>query len=433
MDGKARSTKARSAKASLQFTGTAIAWVGPVGPSRGKARVYIDGRLVTTVNTWASTFRASRVLFTKSWAKVGTHRISIVANGTPGHPMVALDAFLVRRERVAQSPAPTPAPATSVRVTSVAALLDKLADDSVTEIVVANGTYRVSPASSKASNSLWIDVAVREPDQAGRRPGRDARRGDLRRRRHDRFRVYRIPRRRPRPDLGRVPVRQRPGDLDRRGDLRRGWWRAPGPGSVPDHDAQPHDDRPGPGGTTTRNTRSRRSTSAGTGPHDLLFEDITVDGRGYLASAFHFDHSDCHPPQRVERDRPPAHRHRHPAGDHPVGRPLRDIVFDYADITTRPMSRPLRAGSGIRLVQHRLDRLRLRDRLLQLAGQQPVRRHVRQQQLPLTVRAASIRVTIGRERRPAPDRRRRHAPSRSAPDRRRPTECQGRRWCRVAP
>ena len=110
MDGKARATKARSAKASLQFTGSAIAWVGPVGPSRGKARVYIDGKLVTTVNTWASTFRASRVLFTRSWAKVGTHRISIVANGTAGHPTVALDAFLVRREKVAQS-APTPVPA----------------------------------------------------------------------------------------------------------------------------------------------------------------------------------------------------------------------------------------------------------------------------------------------------------------------------------
>jgi hypothetical protein len=28
------------------------------------------------------------------------------------------------------------------------------------------------------------------------------------------------------------------------------------------------------------------------GPHDLLFEDVTVDGRGGLASAFHFFRSD---------------------------------------------------------------------------------------------------------------------------------------------
>jgi hypothetical protein len=108
LGGKAGWTRARGAKASLKFTGTAIAWVGPVGPTRGKARVYIDGTLVKTVNTWASSFRASRVLFTKSWATTGTHRITIIANGTPGHPTVALDAFLVRRGAATSNPAPTP-------------------------------------------------------------------------------------------------------------------------------------------------------------------------------------------------------------------------------------------------------------------------------------------------------------------------------------
>ena len=237
MDGKARSTNARSAKASLQFTGTAIAWVGPVGPSRGKARVYIDGKLVTTVNTWASTFRASRVLFTKSWTKVGTHRISIVANGTAGHPTVALDAFLVRREKVAQSP-PTPAPAgPSVRVTSVAALLTALADNTVTEIVVANGTYRVSPASSKASNSLWIGsryasrtraVTVRAETRGGVTfdgGGRDV------------LRRHQLRGGRPPPDLGRLRVRQRDPDLDRGGGVRRlqRWLGR----AAPHHDAPP--------------------------------------------------------------------------------------------------------------------------------------------------------------------------------------------------
>ena len=44
----------------------------------------------------------------------------------------------------------------SVRVTSISALLTKLADNSVREIVVANGTYRVSPSGRQAANSLWI-------------------------------------------------------------------------------------------------------------------------------------------------------------------------------------------------------------------------------------------------------------------------------------
>jgi len=50
----------------------------------------------------------------------------------------------------------TPSTGTSVRVTSIPGLLTALADNTITDIVVANGTYRVSPASYQASNSLWI-------------------------------------------------------------------------------------------------------------------------------------------------------------------------------------------------------------------------------------------------------------------------------------
>jgi hypothetical protein len=44
----------------------------------------------------------------------------------------------------------------SVRVSSIGGLLSALADDTVSGIVVANGSYRVSPAADQASNSLWI-------------------------------------------------------------------------------------------------------------------------------------------------------------------------------------------------------------------------------------------------------------------------------------
>ena len=49
----------------------------------------------------------------------------------------------------------TPALA-SVTVSSVASLLSELADDSLDEIVVANGTYHVSAAASQRADSLWI-------------------------------------------------------------------------------------------------------------------------------------------------------------------------------------------------------------------------------------------------------------------------------------
>ena len=103
LGGKVRAANASKAKASLKFTGAAVSWVGPIGPTRGKAKVYIDGKLVKTVNTWARSFRPARVLFQKSWSTVGTHRITIVTLGTRRHPTVAIDAFLVRLDTGASS------------------------------------------------------------------------------------------------------------------------------------------------------------------------------------------------------------------------------------------------------------------------------------------------------------------------------------------
>ncbi len=57
---------------------------------------------------------------------------------------------------VPQGPTAAPGPGSSVRVTSVPALLDALADDAITDIVVANGTYGVNAAANKQANSLWI-------------------------------------------------------------------------------------------------------------------------------------------------------------------------------------------------------------------------------------------------------------------------------------
>ncbi len=55
-------------------------------------------------------------------------------------------------------PTPTPDPPSSgtVRVDTIAELKQQLANNSVDEIIVENGTYRVSPASSNSTNSLWI-------------------------------------------------------------------------------------------------------------------------------------------------------------------------------------------------------------------------------------------------------------------------------------
>ena len=78
--------------ATMTFTGTGIAWVGPVGPTRGKAKVYVDGKLVATVNLRRSSFNARTILFAKSLNR-GEHTIRIVVT-TSGKP-VALDELIV--------------------------------------------------------------------------------------------------------------------------------------------------------------------------------------------------------------------------------------------------------------------------------------------------------------------------------------------------
>ena len=90
---------AKTAGAGLtrEFTGRAIAWVAAMGPTRGSAKVYIDGALAATVSQYRSDPAYRRVVFEYSWQTSGTHRITIVVAGTAGRPRVDLDALAVIR------------------------------------------------------------------------------------------------------------------------------------------------------------------------------------------------------------------------------------------------------------------------------------------------------------------------------------------------
>ncbi len=79
------------ATATLRFTGANVVWYGPVGPTRGQARVRIDGKLVATVDLHASSFTARRALFSKTWPTAGSHTLVIEVVGTRGRPYVAID------------------------------------------------------------------------------------------------------------------------------------------------------------------------------------------------------------------------------------------------------------------------------------------------------------------------------------------------------
>ena len=93
--GSARRSGTKGQWFSRAFTGRAIAWVAILGATRGKAQVFIDGQLSTTVDLHQGSTHYRRIAFTKSWATSAAHTIRVVVVGTAGHPRVDLDALAI--------------------------------------------------------------------------------------------------------------------------------------------------------------------------------------------------------------------------------------------------------------------------------------------------------------------------------------------------
>ena len=95
--GHAKSARARLASASITFTGRNFAWVALRNRFQGRARVYVDGHLVTTLNLNAAISQSRQIVFTRAWATSRTHTVRIVGLATAGHPWVTVDGFFVLR------------------------------------------------------------------------------------------------------------------------------------------------------------------------------------------------------------------------------------------------------------------------------------------------------------------------------------------------
>jgi hypothetical protein len=95
--GFVRYKTAAGAVAKFTFTGRAFAWVAPRGPSRGTARIKVDGTEVATFSLYRSTTLARYMAWSNVWASSGAHTIEIVVVGTPRHPRIDVDAFTVLR------------------------------------------------------------------------------------------------------------------------------------------------------------------------------------------------------------------------------------------------------------------------------------------------------------------------------------------------
>jgi outer membrane biosynthesis protein TonB len=112
----------------FSFTGSGVSWIGPEGPNQGKARVYVDGRYVRTVDTYSRNPRPRESLFTALFSDVTDHTLSIHVLASTAGRVVTVDAFAVRdplmvsetsTQMPAAAPTPTPMPAAAPTATPV--------------------------------------------------------------------------------------------------------------------------------------------------------------------------------------------------------------------------------------------------------------------------------------------------------------------------
>ena len=92
-----RYAKVRGRSASYKFTGRSIALVTTKSPSRGKAKIYVNGVYQATIDLYRSSTQNRTVAWQKSWSTAGTRTIKVVVAGTNGRPRVDVDAFVVLR------------------------------------------------------------------------------------------------------------------------------------------------------------------------------------------------------------------------------------------------------------------------------------------------------------------------------------------------
>lgn len=195
------------------------------------------------------------------------------------------------------TPEVTPSPgARIVNVSTIQSLLATLADDSVDVIVVADGTYHVSPSNQTAADSLWIggDQYARRTRpilvQAETRGGVTFDGGGA----NDYAGLTFVDGAHDQTWDGFVFANM---TADHSGIVEVGGYV---PQRPPNHITMRFITikRTCRGQATNMDAPATEhafyiSNAKGVGPNHLLFEDITVDGRGGLASAFQFDHGDA--------------------------------------------------------------------------------------------------------------------------------------------
>jgi len=95
--GTAAVSSTPGGQAAFAFNGTAVSWIGAPGPSRGIARVYVDGVYTADVDTYAAADQVRAVMFTASGLADAAHTLTIEVTGTQNPASagasIVVDAF----------------------------------------------------------------------------------------------------------------------------------------------------------------------------------------------------------------------------------------------------------------------------------------------------------------------------------------------------
>jgi hypothetical protein len=95
LGGRVSYGSSSGATAAITFTGSGIAWYGPIGPTRGKARIVVDGVVQDTIDLNRPGFRPRALLYSRRWKAAGRHSLVIEVVATHGHKLVAIDELVV--------------------------------------------------------------------------------------------------------------------------------------------------------------------------------------------------------------------------------------------------------------------------------------------------------------------------------------------------
>jgi len=85
----------KGAWATLTTAGSNLSLVAPIGPTYGKATIYVDGVKKQTLNLNRATKGQRLIEYKIGFSTLTTHVLKIVVAGTAGHPTVPIDAFAV--------------------------------------------------------------------------------------------------------------------------------------------------------------------------------------------------------------------------------------------------------------------------------------------------------------------------------------------------